>query len=136
MSFGVQTFIDEIVEGLAIYADVGGKSVNVTGRLSEHDIDDCIAKLVDPQTKKELTIDTSLIEPFGARLGSLFQMIGELETIGSGDFRTSGSGDFRTKVGNCVVLKARVVRCVDGMDLALYRKALQLQREFLSKKDG
>lgn len=117
---GKPKFIEEILEDNK-HGDVDGNSVCVIGRLNEHEVDICQAKLSDPQSKKDLYVNTSLIEPFGARFGSLFQMIGELETsIIKGD--------------NDVVLKARVVRCVDGMDMTLYRKAVDCQRMYLQKR--
>lgn len=119
---GKPIFIDEIIEDMK-HMDLNGSSICVTGRLIEHDVDVCLAKLSDPQTKKELCVDTAFIEPFEARFGSLFQMIGELETRSD-------------KIGNNAVLKARVVRCVDGMDMALYRKAVEYQRAHLQKRNG
>lgn len=119
---GKPTFIDEIIEDTK-QMDMGGNSVCVTGRLTEHDVDSCQAQLTDPQTKKDLYVDTAFIEPFEARFGSLFQMIGELENKSD-------------KGNNIVVLKARVVRCVDGMDIALYRKAVEYQRTYLQKRNG
>lgn len=114
---GKPTFIDEI-SSCRNKMDLHGNSVCVTGRLTEHEVSACIAKLLDPQDKSELSIDTSLIEPFEARSGSLFQMIGELEPGRHGD----------------IVLKARVVRCVDGLDMPLYRKAIECQRTYLEKR--
>lgn len=116
---GKPTFIDEI-SGYKNISKLLGKSVCVTGRLSEHEVSSCMAKLLDPQNKADMSIDTSLIEPFEARSGSLFQMIGELERGKQGD----------------VVLKARVVRCVDGLDMALYRKAVECQRTYLEKRQA
>jgi len=109
---GKPTFISEIVE------DMNGDSVCITGRLTEHMVDICQGKLSDPQGKADVSVDTSLIEPFDAKIGSLFQMIGELETN-----------------VDKVALKARVVRCVDGMDMALYRKVVQTQRVFFEKRN-
>lgn len=119
MKSGKPTFIEEIVEQMKT-VDLDGQAVCVTGRLKEHDVINCLAKLTDPQTKADLHVNTVLIEPFDARFGSLFQMIGELENRGS----------------NSVVLKARVVRCVDGIDMILYRKALEYQRNYLEKRNG
>lgn len=116
---GRPVFIEEIVSPDVDARAMHEMSVCLTGRLVHHDVDGCMAKLTDPQSKMDVYVDTSLIEPFGAKFGSLFQMIGEL------DYR---SGQYGT------VLKARVVRCVDGMDLVLYRKAIQCQRMYLDTR--
>lgn len=118
VKFGKPTFIDEINQ-CNDKSNIHGQSVCVTGRLTEHLVGQCTAKLCDPQSKAELVINTSLIEPFEARFGSLFQMIGELET---------------GYQGYDLVMKARVVRCVDGLDISLYKKAVQCQRNYLEKR--
>ncbi|XP_045159578.2 CST complex subunit TEN1-like [Mercenaria mercenaria] len=116
---GKPTFIDEVSQCNDKSA-LHGQSVCVTGRLTLHEFSACLAKLTDPQSKSEICIDTSLIEPFQARFGSQFQMIGELEPGSQHD----------------IVLKARVVRCVDGLDMSLYRKAIECQRMYLQKRNS
>nr|KAG5692571.1 hypothetical protein BaRGS_024131 [Batillaria attramentaria] len=69
----------------------------VVSMLDEHDVETCQATLVDPKTQKQLQVDTSLVEPFPAKVGSLFQLIGEVM-------------DNRDKDGAGLVLQARVVR--------------------------
>lgn len=115
---GKPTFIDEIMQN-SNKQEINGQSVCVTGCLTEHDCVKCMAKIRDHQSKQDLYVDTKLIEPFNARYGSLFQMIGELDVDGK-------DGD--------IVLKARVVRCVDGLDLTLYKKAVQCQRMYFEKR--
>ena len=66
--------------------------------------------------QSQLTVDTKLIEPFHARLGSVFQFIGELDT---------------SAPGVELALRARVVQRVDGIDVAMYYSALDSQREYL-----
>ncbi|ESO90660.1 hypothetical protein LOTGIDRAFT_123095, partial [Lottia gigantea] len=77
------------------------------------------AVLVDPKSNKSLLINTRLVEPFSAKLGSLFQFIGELDA-------PTGSLD--------VSLVARVVRCVDGLDMTLYHQAIHAQRQYLKEE--
>ncbi|KAK6173815.1 hypothetical protein SNE40_017208 [Patella caerulea] len=116
---GKVLFIEEIHEIISMAnSSVDGKSVRVTGRLERHNTESSTAVLVDPRSNKSLLIDTRLIEPFPEKLGSLFQFIGELEGV-------DRSLD--------VTLRARVVRCVDGLDLALYNQAIKAQREFLKQ---
>ncbi|KAK7477513.1 hypothetical protein BaRGS_00031198 [Batillaria attramentaria] len=116
-AFGEQVLVHE----LQICSDWVGRSISVTGRLDEHDVETCQATLVDPKTQKQLQVDTSLVEPFPAKVGSLFQLIGEVM-------------DNRDKDGAGLVLQARVVRCVDGLDLVMYERALSSQREFMRNR--
>lgn len=118
-SSGEALFIDEVIQRLSS-ENLEGKSVRITGKLEEHDAEACMARLVDPQSGKHLIVKTILIEPFAAKRGSLFQMIGELDCLNN---------------RNEIVLKARVVRCVDGLDMTMYRKALQAQREYLHSRN-
>lgn len=115
---GEPLFIEEVIQRLST-ENLEGKSVRISGKLEEHNAQDCIARLVDPQSGKHLVINTVLIEPFAAKKGSLFQMIGELEYLNN---------------KSEVILKARVVRCVDGLDMMMYRKALQSQREYFNTR--
>ena len=85
-------------------------------RLDQHDFQNCRAVLTDPQTGCSVNINTSLIEPF-EEVGSIFQLIGEM----------SCSNEDLT-------LNARLIRCVDGMDLVLYKKALELQRQYFKDR--
>jgi hypothetical protein len=48
------------------------------------------------------------------------QFIGELDARGGGDAEQAARP----------VLRARVARCVDGLDLALYEEALTVRRQF------
>lgn len=117
---GEPLFIEEIIQRLSS-ENLEGKSVRINGKLDEHDAEACTARLVDPHSGKNLVVNTMLIEPFSAKKGSLFQMIGELDCLNS---------------RNKVVLKARVVRCVDGLDMTMYRKALQAQRDYFNSRNG
>lgn len=115
---GEPLFIEEVIQKLSS-ENLEGKSVRITGKLDEHDAEACMGRLVDPQSGKNLVVNTMLIEPFSAKKGSLLQIIGELDCLNS---------------RNEVVLKARVVRCVDGLDMTMYRKALQAQRDYFNSR--
>ena len=68
-------------------------------------------------------VDTTLVEPFDAKIGSLFQFIGEVKPHG-------GEGESAL----VLQLQARVVRCCDGLDLLMYEQALKTQRKYLSSR--
>eukprot|EP01134_Creolimax_fragrantissima_P004467 CFRG4467T1 len=75
----------------------------------------------------ELRVDTSLLEPLPFRNNSLFQFIGELQLLKEPTHTPTDDG--------CVVLKARIGRCVDGLDLGLYCEALMTRRKYLKMED-
>ncbi|XP_077985499.1 CST complex subunit TEN1-like [Glandiceps talaboti] len=98
-----------------------GKAVRVMGRLKSHNYVKCHAVLsaLDRNTNLTLDIDTKLVEPFNSKIGSVFQFIGELDYLCE---------------GFTVIIQARVVRCVDGVDVTLYYRALDLQRKYLQER--
>lgn len=84
---------------------------------------DCInrqATLCDPQTSASVCVDTSLAEPLEGSVGSLFQVIGEVE---------------REDGGDTAIVRARVMRCVDGMDLLMYNRALRNQQKYFQSRN-
>ena len=90
-----------------------GSSVRVMGVLESFDPD--ASRGVIAMDGASLAVDVSLVP--GAdphRVGSMYQYIGEVDIRGAD----------RT-------LKARVARCVDGLDIEVYKRALQVRRKFL-----
>ncbi|XP_055431154.1 CST complex subunit TEN1 isoform X2 [Bubalus kerabau] len=67
-----------------------------------------------------ILICTKLVEPFQAQVGSLYTVLGELE---------------HQKDGSCVV-KARVLTCVEGMNLPLLEQAIREQRLYQQERDS
>ncbi|KAJ6775414.1 CST COMPLEX SUBUNIT TEN1 [Salix purpurea] len=61
-----------------------------------------------------LKIDTQHLRDISFRIGSTYQLIGEL----------------LIQPDNEAILQARVGRIVDGIDLSLYQQSLQLLRQF------
>lgn len=57
------------------------------------------------------------------RIDSLYQYIGEIDAAGGGGDGNGGGG--------APCLRARVARCVDGLDLKLYARALRERNRFL-----
>ncbi|KAI5650860.1 hypothetical protein M9H77_36865 [Catharanthus roseus] len=88
-----------------------GASLRVTGKLQEYNVDTAVALIVDGNAS--LKIDTQHLK-VNLRMGSLYQFIGEM----------------LIQPPNEAILKARVGRNVDGMDLNLYHQSLQLLKEF------
>ncbi|KAK9664708.1 hypothetical protein RND81_14G062700 [Saponaria officinalis] len=92
-----------------------GASLRVTGKLQDYNVESGVAIIADANAT--LMIDTQHVK-LQFRLGSIYQFIGEL-SLHSG---------FEP------ILKARVGRNVDGMDLNLYRQTLQLLKEFQAEQ--
>ncbi|XP_052206662.1 CST complex subunit TEN1 [Diospyros lotus] len=90
-----------------------GASLRVTGKLQEYSVETAIAVIIDGNAT--LKIDTQHLN-LNLRNGSTYQFIGEL----------------LIQPDNEAILKARVGRNVDGMDLNLYHQSLKLLREFIS----
>ncbi|XP_069849067.1 CST complex subunit TEN1 [Dipodomys merriami] len=68
----------------------------------------------------QVLVCTRLVEPFQAQVGSLYMVLGELEHQKDGGF----------------LVKARVLTCVEGMNLPLLEKAIQEQRLYLQERDS
>jgi len=69
-----------------------------------------------------LRIDTRLIEPFQVQPGDLALFIGEMHN----HIPTVG------QLQQQMQLRARVHSCVNGLDMKLYAKALELRRRFFA----
>ncbi|MFS7926841.1 hypothetical protein Hanom_Chr04g00301861 [Helianthus anomalus] len=92
-----------------------GASLRVTGKLQEYNVETAIAIIADGGAT--LAVDTQHLR-LNLRVGSLYQFIGELSI----------------QPDNEGILKARVGRNVDGMDLNLYQQSLKLLRHFQSEQ--
>ncbi|XP_036124239.1 CST complex subunit TEN1 [Molossus molossus] len=62
----------------------------------------------------QILVCTKLVEPFQAQVGSLYIVLGELEHQKDGDS----------------VVKARVLTCVEGLNLPLLEQAIGEQRKY------
>eukprot|EP00252_Welwitschia_mirabilis_P012392 TRINITY_DN27425_c0_g1_i1.p1 TRINITY_DN27425_c0_g1~~TRINITY_DN27425_c0_g1_i1.p1 ORF type:complete len:127 (-),score=10.91 TRINITY_DN27425_c0_g1_i1:242-622(-) len=98
-----------------------GASLRITGRLLEYSVDTAVAVIGDGDAT--FKIDTQNLRDIHFRIGSLYQFIGEL-LIQPGTYPTQA------------ILQARVGRNVDGMDMNLFRKSLELRRKFEAKYMG
>ncbi|KZV34964.1 hypothetical protein F511_04938 [Dorcoceras hygrometricum] len=123
-----------------------GGAFRVTGKLQEYTLETAVAVIIDGDAS--LKVDTQHLK-LDLRPGSLYQFIGELdieptnEVIGiyghlSNDIVHIGilASSAITKTIPWLVfffqaiLKARVGRNVDGLDMNLYHQSLRLLREF------
>ncbi|KAM4842884.1 CST complex subunit TEN1 isoform 3-T7 [Thomomys bottae] len=68
----------------------------------------------------QVFVCTRLVEPFQAQVGYLYMVLGELE--------------HQKDVG--FVVKARVLTCVEGINLPLLERAVQEQRLYLQERDS
>jgi|AntAceMinimDraft_5_1070358.scaffolds.fasta_scaffold42613_1 hypothetical protein len=73
------------------------------------------------------------------RLGSLYQYIGEVDSsaprvgeAGKGTGTGTGTDIDGDRLEPRPILRARVARCVDGLDIALYKRALDVRNLFLN----
>ncbi|KAK6161059.1 hypothetical protein DH2020_004440 [Rehmannia glutinosa] len=92
-----------------------GASFRVTGKLQEYNLETSIAVIVDGDAS--LKVDTQHLK-LNLRSGSIYQFIGELHIEPS----------------NEAILKARVGRNVDGLDINLYRQTLRLLKDFQAEQ--
>uniref|UniRef100_A0A0V0GYK9 Putative CST complex subunit TEN1-like n=1 Tax=Solanum chacoense TaxID=4108 RepID=A0A0V0GYK9_SOLCH len=106
---GALVNLEELVPSSQHFKD--GISLRVTGKLQDYDVETAVAVIVDRNAS--LKVDTQHLN-INLRIGSIFQFIGEL----------------LLEPDNEAILKARVGRNMDGMDLNLYRQSLQLLRDF------
>ncbi|KAF6097606.1 TEN1 subunit of CST complex [Phyllostomus discolor] len=99
-----------------------GGALRTFGRLCLYDVTQSRVTLTAQRGSEQhqVLVCTRLVEPFQAQVGSLYTVLGELE---------------HQKDGGSVV-KARVLTCVEGMNLALLEQAIGEQRAYLRQRDG
>ncbi|XP_062402326.1 CST complex subunit TEN1 isoform X2 [Sardina pilchardus] len=99
-----------------------GTSVRTFGRLTCYQPEESKAILSSHHSsmKYQVSVRTSYVEPFNPICGALYIVLGEIEN---------------TEEGSGVMLQARVMNCVDGVDLALLQKAINEQRSFLQERE-
>ncbi|CAH2046882.1 unnamed protein product [Thlaspi arvense] len=93
-------------------------SLRVTGTLKGYSIETAIGVIEDGD--KSLRIDTQHLRDVSFRVGSIYQFIGELHI----------------DPNNEAILQPRTGRNVDGIDMNLYRKTIELLRKFLEVEDN
>jgi hypothetical protein len=105
------------------------RSVRVVGRCVE--VTTQQQRVVLQDRAASLAVDIALIADQHFAMDGLYQIIGELrEERGGGGGEEVGRGNGRRIT---IVLRARVARAVDGMDVSLYEQSVRLRRAFLEK---
>nr|XP_004655745.1 CST complex subunit TEN1 [Jaculus jaculus]XP_045014294.1 CST complex subunit TEN1 [Jaculus jaculus]XP_045014295.1 CST complex subunit TEN1 [Jaculus jaculus]XP_045014296.1 CST complex subunit TEN1 [Jaculus jaculus]XP_045014297.1 CST complex subunit TEN1 [Jaculus jaculus]XP_045014298.1 CST complex subunit TEN1 [Jaculus jaculus]XP_045014299.1 CST complex subunit TEN1 [Jaculus jaculus] len=99
-----------------------GGTLRTFGKLCLYDMACSRVTLTAEHTsgKHQVLVCTKLVEPFQAQVGSLYMVLGELEHEEDGGF----------------LVKARVLTCVEGMNLSLLERAVLEQRLYLQESDA
>nr|XP_019939470.1 PREDICTED: CST complex subunit TEN1 [Paralichthys olivaceus] len=98
-----------------------GESVRTFGRLVCYQPEESRATLSAQHASKEhhVVVHTLFVEPFNPIIGAQYIVIGETENAEG--------------VGHMV--RARVLNCVDGVNIALLQKAINEQRSFFRERE-
>ncbi|XP_032945524.1 CST complex subunit TEN1 [Rhinolophus ferrumequinum] len=99
-----------------------GGALRTFGRLCVYDMTQSRVTLMAQHgsDQHQIVVCTKLVEPFEAQVGSLYVVLGELE---------------HQKDGGSVV-KARVLTCVEGVNLPLLEQAIKEQRMYQRERDS
>ncbi|XP_061889146.1 CST complex subunit TEN1 isoform X2 [Entelurus aequoreus] len=99
-----------------------GESVRTFGRLTCYEQDKSTATLTAQHASKDhhVVINTSLVEPFHPIIGAQYLVVGETETAAGVD----------------MMVRARVLNCVDGVNIPRLQKAILEQRSFFKEREG
>ncbi|KAM8842986.1 CST complex subunit TEN1 [Synchiropus picturatus] len=98
-----------------------GTSLRTFGRLTSYESEESRATLSSHNASEEhtVTVLTQFVEPFNPIMGAQYLVLGEVEEV-------EGVG---------VVVRARVLNCVDGVNVALLQKAITEQRAFFEERE-
>ncbi|XP_077462151.1 CST complex subunit TEN1 [Stigmatopora argus] len=107
-----------------------GASVRTFGRLAHYDLEKSQASLTCQHASKEhsVIINTSLVEPFNPMIGTQYVVLGEIETANGKKTTSVSAVDIRV----C----ARVLNCVEGVNVGLLEKAINEQRRFFTERES
>ncbi|KAM9119030.1 CST complex subunit TEN1 [Pangshura tecta] len=99
-----------------------GETLRTFGRLHCYDMvqSEAILTALHSSVQHQVYVCTKFVEPFQAQLGSLYVALGEIEQ----------------RDGKRPALKARVLMCVEGMNLPLLEQAIQEQRRYFQERQG
>ncbi|XP_061584976.1 CST complex subunit TEN1-like isoform X2 [Cololabis saira] len=99
-----------------------GRSLRTFGRLISYQAEGSRATLSAHHASREhlVQVHTLFVEPFNPIIGAQYLVLGEVEKC----------------EGDRVVIRARVLNCVDGVNLALLQKAIAEQRKYFSEREA
>lgn len=114
INFHEVCFVDEILS--KSYPTIS-KKVRVTGKLTDYNPITSTGRLSssDYQSSQFLRLNLKYVENTSFIKGHLYQLIGEISSNEEG------------------ILLVKVAKNVDGLDLPMFRKAVNLRRQYLSK---
>ncbi|KAJ1800008.1 hypothetical protein LPJ59_001424 [Coemansia sp. RSA 2399] len=122
---GKPVFVEELVNG----NEHVGRTVRITGTLHSYSPATDRAALADGQYLA--LVDTQLLGVVEYQLGQTYQIIGTVEAT-DGAQETAPADLFDdAHYSLATVLRARVARVVDGLDMAVYRKSVAALRGLL-----
>ncbi|KAJ2765245.1 hypothetical protein IWQ56_004177 [Coemansia nantahalensis] len=125
---GKPVFLEELVHAADAHV---GRTVRVTGTLHSYvPARDC-AMLVDGQNL--LAIDTQLLGVQQYHVGQTYQLIGVVTRVEEGGAAPAAEQPLPedTQCAAGIALRARVVKDADGLDMAIYRRAVHALRRLL-----
>ncbi|XP_056136957.1 CST complex subunit TEN1 [Lampris incognitus] len=99
-----------------------GNSVRTFGRLTCYQPEESRAVLSaqHASVQHQVVVRTLFVEPFDPIIGAQYIVLGEIEEVKEDD----------------VMICARVLNCVDGVNLALLQKAIHEQRQFFMERES
>eukprot|EP00041_Stephanoeca_diplocostata_P009833 m.153509 g.153509 ORF g.153509 m.153509 type:complete len:125 (+) comp17918_c0_seq1:543-917(+) len=108
---------DEVAQNGELFKN---KFVRVLGKVSS--LDPRVNTATITIGNHKLAVDLTLVGPC-VKVGSLFQFVGEVECTKEGDSLNQ-------------IVRAQFGRCVDGLDITLFKQALMARRSFLQEVDA
>ncbi|XP_014111309.1 PREDICTED: CST complex subunit TEN1 [Pseudopodoces humilis] len=98
-----------------------GKTLRTFGRLCCYDLarSEAVLTTQHNSAQYQVCVDTKFVEPFQAQVGSFYMVLGEAE--------------HREETSSPVV-KARILTCVEGMNVPLLEQAIQEQRKYFNER--
>ncbi|XP_068117951.1 CST complex subunit TEN1 [Hyperolius riggenbachi] len=96
-----------------------GTTLRTFGRLACYDYTLSEAELTAHHSavQHKLRVNTKFVEPFSARVGSYYMALGELESV-----------------DNSHLLCARLLTCIEGVDLSLLQSGIDEQRKYFAER--
>ncbi|KAM3920783.1 CST complex subunit TEN1 isoform 1-T2 [Leptodactylus fuscus] len=99
-----------------------GSTVRTFGRLSSYDParSEAVLSAHHSVAQHKLCLNTQFVEPFPAQLGSYYLALGELDSSDEAP----------------LVLCARLLTCIEGVDLSLLQNAVEEQRRYFEQREA